>query len=69
MVKYMDKHKKAVIIQDILDTLYYVRQNSWSSKIDDRCDRGITNLFKLAGVEGVQKQLDEIRERRIDPTN
>jgi hypothetical protein len=42
---------------------------SGSSAIDQICVEGVSKLYELSEAEGVQRELDAIKERRFDPTN
>jgi hypothetical protein len=47
----------------------WIKTLSVSGEIDRRCVDGIDKLVRLADSYGIQAELDEVRKRRIDPTN
>ena len=65
----MNKHDKAVIIDHLICTFMHIKKLSYSGEIDRLCLEGVSKLVNLAGTEKIQEELDEVRKRRIDPTN
>ena len=65
----MTKHDKAVIIDHVICAFMTIKSISMSGAIDKLCMDGVSKMVTLADTERVQKDLDEVRKRRIDPTN
>ena len=65
----MTKHEKAVIIDHIISILMHIKSVSMCVEIDRLAMCGVSKLIELAESEKIQKELDVVRKRRIDPTN
>lgn len=63
------RHKRAGIIDHLICQFMWIKTLSVSGEIDRRCVDGIDKLVRLADSYGIQAELDEVRKRRIDPTN
>lgn len=64
----MNKHDKAVMIERLIGAFYEIKRlPRYTGDIDRLCTEGVDKLMKLAEIDGVQKELDEIRKRRLDP--
>ncbi len=65
----MTKHEKAVIIDHVISIFMHIKAESNCGEIDRLAMCGVSKLVELAESEKIQKQLDEVRKRRIDPTS
>jgi hypothetical protein len=64
----MTKHEKATVIEHLISSFLNIKKLSGSGEIDRLCLDGMNKLYVLAESDKIQKELDEVRKRRIDPT-
>ena len=68
----MEKHESAVIAEQIICIFMQIKKHTsptpFGARIDELALAGIDKVYQLAEVEQFQKELDEVRQRRIDPT-
>ena len=65
----MNKHQKANIVYRLIGAFIEIKKISHSGDIDRLCLDGLATIGKLTEAEKIQKELDEVRARMIDPTN
>jgi len=65
----MNKHQKANVVYRIIGAFLEIKKLSNSGEIDRLCLDGLATIGKITEAEKIQKELDEIRARMIDPTN
>ena len=65
----MDKHQKATLVYRLIGAFLEIKKISNSGEIDRLCLDGLSTIGKLTEAEKIQKELDIVRERMIDPTN
>ena len=63
------KHKLAVPLERVIGILHEIRRESDKPHVIRLCQEGTARLMDFAGAIELQKELDEVRQRRIDPTN
>lgn len=62
------RHKRAATIEHLIKAFMVIKSMSRSAEIDRICVDGVSKLYEMSEAYGLQKELDEIRSRRIDPT-
>ena len=69
----MTKHNSAVIAEHIISIFMNIKKHTaptrFGARIDELCIEGIGSVCRLSETEEFQKELDEVRKRRIDPTS
>ena len=63
----MNKHKLADHIEHFIAVFTMIKTLSHTDRVDELCVQSIKRLRDLVDTEAIQKQLDEVRHRRIDP--
>ena len=63
------KHKLAAPLERVIGILHEIRKETDKPHLIKLCQEGTAKLMDFAGAVEIQKELDEIRQRRIDPTN
>lgn len=64
-----DNHKHAAIIEHLKTLLIRIKSLSGSGEIDRLTIEGNQKLFDLGESLGITKEIEMLRDRRIDPTN
>lgn len=67
-IEKISKHELAATVSHVLGLLMKIEAISASGEIDRLCKDGMSKLYNLSGAAEIQKQLDEIRARQLDPT-
>lgn len=63
------KHKLAIPLERVIGILHEIRKETDKPHVIKLCQEGTAKLMDFAGAVELQKELDEVRQRRIDPTN
>jgi hypothetical protein len=63
----MDKHSMAGCVHHIQGLFLRIKSLSASGEIDNLCLDGIIRLNALTDSARIQKELDDVRSRMIDP--
>lgn len=61
------RHDRARLISRAIGQFMWIRKLTSSAEISDRCTDGISKMVMLADNYGLQKEMDELRQREIDP--
>lgn len=61
------RHKLATPLEHLLQSFHRIKMLSSCAEIDRICVGGISTIITVAGTAEIQRELDQLRERRIDP--
>lgn len=64
----MDNHKTASSMEHLIESFMRIKTLSTSGEIDRLCVDGVSVLLALSKECGLQNEVNEIKNRRIDPT-
>lgn len=67
-IEKISKHELAATVSHVQGLFLRIKELSSSGEIDRLCLDGISKLYNLSGAAEIQKQLDELMARRLDPT-